>query len=43
MNNSTPSPTGTTLLLGRRKKSINTFDEDTIKILSGVDSFFSTF
>ncbi|XP_043249389.1 uncharacterized protein LOC122395672 [Colletes gigas] len=43
MNNSPSPSTSPTLLLGRRKKSINSFDEDMVKILSGVDSFFRNF
>ncbi|XP_031826982.1 uncharacterized protein LOC116424561 [Nomia melanderi] len=43
MNNPTPNPTGTTLLLGRRRKSINAFDEETVKILNIVDKYTSNF
>ncbi|XP_053995079.1 uncharacterized protein LOC128885203 isoform X1 [Hylaeus volcanicus] len=43
MNNSASTTAAPTLLLGRRKKSINLFDEDTIKILNSVDNFFSRF
>ncbi|XP_015432673.1 PREDICTED: uncharacterized protein LOC107188823 [Dufourea novaeangliae] len=39
MNNSTATTTGATLLLGRRKKSINGFDEDTARILNGMEKF----
>ncbi|XP_076297902.1 LOW QUALITY PROTEIN: uncharacterized protein LOC143217470 [Lasioglossum baleicum] len=39
MNNPAPTPTGATLLLGRRKRSINILDEETVKILSSMDRF----
>ncbi|XP_033338879.1 uncharacterized protein LOC117227595 [Megalopta genalis] len=41
MNNPAPTPTGATLLLGRRKRrrSINILDEETVKILSSMDKF----
>ncbi|XP_076753543.1 uncharacterized protein LOC143425003 isoform X2 [Xylocopa sonorina] len=43
INNSASSTTGATLLLGRRKKSINEFDDEIAMILGGLHSFSSKF
>ncbi|CAK9815532.1 hypothetical protein ANTQUA_LOCUS8478 [Anthophora quadrimaculata] len=43
MNNSASTTTGATLLLGRRKKSINKFDDETARILRSLHSIPSKF
>ncbi|OAD62172.1 hypothetical protein WN48_07426 [Eufriesea mexicana] len=43
MNNSTSTTTGATLLLGKRKRSINKFDDDATIILKNLNSFSSKF
>ncbi|CAK9797246.1 hypothetical protein ANTPLA_LOCUS1148 [Anthophora plagiata] len=43
MNNSASTTTGATLLLGRRKKSINKFDDDAARILRSLHSVPSKF
>ncbi|XP_029042361.1 uncharacterized protein LOC114875812 isoform X1 [Osmia bicornis bicornis] len=39
INNSMPTTTGATLLLGRRKRSMNKFDDDLIMIFKNIDNF----
>lgn len=43
MNNTTATTTGPTLLLGRRKRSLDRLDDATAKILDNIDNFVKNY